>query len=154
MWKLRTFPILILCAVFQSWRLPKAMIDKRQRKCFARKRKTEALVTKEESANSPVKFLRLFRFASRNDTIFVSASVGASILNGICLPLMVLLWGDLSNVIIENYDSEANNTVSTNNTTTCQSYTNITKNTPMFTYISIIFYSATEHCNSRNLIFL
>lgn len=110
----------------------KAMIDKRQAKCFSRKKNTEALVTKEESANSPVKFLRLFRFASRNDRILISASVMAAILNGICQPLMVILWGYISNNIIKYADSGSNNT-DTTNSTTCQSSTNnLTQIVPMF----------------------
>jgi len=107
------------------------MSKQSKQKCFSRKKKTEVLVQEEENANTAVKFLRLFRFASRNDAILISASVTASILNGICLPLMVLLWGDLSNVIIENYDPGVNNTDF--NTTTCQSHFNATQNAPAFT---------------------
>jgi len=110
------------------------MSGKRQQNCFSRKKnKTEVLVQEEENVNIAVNFIRLFRFASSNDAILISASVMASILNGICLPLMVLLWGDLSNVIIENYDPGTNNTDITN-TTTCQSHSNATQNFPIFTY--------------------
>lgn len=128
------------------------MIDKRQRKCFSRKSKIEALVKEEEeNTNRAVKFIRLFHFASRNDAILISASVMASILNGVCLPLMVLLWGDLSNIIVENYDSGTNKTDT--NTTTCQSSTNFTQNVPMFTYLNDIFYSASSHSSKWHVIF-
>lgn len=108
------------------------MTGKRQKNCFSRKKsKTEILAQEKENVNTAVKFIRLFRFASRNDAMLISASVMASILNGICLPLMVLLWGDLSNVIIANYDPGTNNTVITN-TTTCQFHSNTTQNFPKY----------------------
>jgi hypothetical protein len=108
------------------------MTGKCQQNCFSRKKnKTEVLAQEGNVNTAPVKFIRLFRFASRNDAMLISASVMASILNGICLPLMVLLWGDLSNVIIENNDPGTNNTDITN-TTTCQSHSNATQNFPKY----------------------
>jgi hypothetical protein len=108
------------------------MIDKRQRKCFSSKRKSDDLIKEEENAISAVKFIRLFRFATRSDAILISASVMASIFNGLSVPFMTILWGDLSKAIIENYDSGANKMVIAN-TTTCQSSSNITQIGSLFT---------------------
>jgi hypothetical protein len=111
------------------------MTGKCQQNCFSRKKNKTKVLAQENNVNTaPVKFIRLFRFASTNDAMLISASLMASILNGICLPLMVLLWGDLSNVIIANYDPGTNNTDITN-TTTCPSHSNATQHVPIFTYI-------------------
>lgn len=64
------------------------------------------------------------------------AAVLAAMLNGVCLPLMVLLWGDLANIIIAFSDSGANYTTSATsditNTSGCLLPPNATANGPVF----------------------
>ncbi|XP_057376289.1 ATP-dependent translocase ABCB1-like [Daphnia carinata] len=92
---------------------------------------------KVDASATSVNFAALFRFATKTDVILMYAAVFAAILNGVCLPLMVLIWGDLSNIIIEFSDPEVNYTTGgTNeftNTSECLLPPNATANGPAFT---------------------
>ncbi|KAI9561748.1 ABC protein [Daphnia sinensis] len=86
-----------------------------------------------EASATSVNFSALFRFATKTDVILMYAAVFAAMLNGVCLPLMVLLWGDLSNVIIEFSDPGVNYTMSEfTNTSECLLPPNATTNGPAF----------------------
>lgn len=101
----------------------------RQLRCCSGKKRVKAPVTS-------VKFSALFRFATKTDIILMYAALSAAILNGVCLPLMVLLWGNLANIIIEFSDPGANNTATGTHDITyitqCLSPSNSTTNSPIF----------------------
>lgn len=91
---------------------------------------------KVDASATSVNFSTLFRFATKTDVILMYAAVLAAMLNGVCLPLMVLLWGDLANIIIAFSDSGANYTTSATsditNTSGCLLPPNATANSPVF----------------------
>ena len=79
-----------------------------------RKRKKERSVNSEVTES--VTFLQLFRFASKTDNILISLAVAAALLNGVCLPLAVIVFGNLANDIVELSPSGTQNLTTTNAT--------------------------------------
>ena len=88
--------------------------------CCSRKksvsvRKKKEIFGKEDA----VPFYKLFRFASSTDVTLMAVSVMACVVHGMCLPIAVIIYGDLATVIV---DATAPGWNSTNivNTTQCQ----------------------------------
>ena len=75
----------------------------------------------KENSPSPVKFLKLFRFASNIDVVLIVVSVTASLLEGVCFPAWIILFGNLAKVLIEGNDSDSNIYLkAVNSSSTCQ----------------------------------
>ena len=65
------------------------------------------LKTKE---NQSVPFLKLFKFAKNIEKFQASIAIIASLLSGICWPIVLIVWSDLANVMVykinaSNFDS-------------------------------------------------
>ena len=57
---------------------------------------------------------QLFRFASQFDVVLIAVSALAAISSGVCMPLSIIFFGDLTNVFVGN---DAINDIRCNNTT-------------------------------------
>ena len=55
----------------------------------------------------PVPFLKLFKFASYIELLQVTIAIITSLLNGVCLPIQLIVWSDLANVLV--YEVSASN---------------------------------------------
>ena len=73
-----------------------------------------------EDANVPVQFMELFSFASTNDIILMTISVMVCVLHGLCLPIMLIVFGDLTRSMTDATNIGWNSTDFTNNSQ-CQS---------------------------------
>lgn len=92
------------------------MVNVRKLRCSRRKRHSS--ISTNEKTRDPVSFIQLFGWASRTDKILVAISVAAALLNGICLPYSVILFGELANIIVYEASPNSNSSV---NSTQCQS---------------------------------
>lgn len=71
-------------------------------KCCSRKKHKEKSEMSEKS-NELVPFLKLlFRFASNTDTMLLVLSVSACLIHGVCIPIMMILFGDLAKVLVDS----------------------------------------------------
>ena len=82
-------------------------------RCCSRKTRREEF-DKEECNTVP--FLALFRFASSTDITLMAVSVTACVIHGVCLPTLVILFGDLATVIVDATAPVWNNSDTSNNT--------------------------------------
>ena len=59
--------------------------------------KSKSEKDEEPKGLPPVGFFQLFRFATGFDVFLISCSVLAGLATGVCFPIMLLLFGDLTN---------------------------------------------------------
>ena len=69
-------------------------------------------MTKQEKKScdvkeQPVAFLHLFRFASRFDIFLIVVSVICAAISGICFPITIIFFGELTDAFINNDYTDA-----------------------------------------------
>ena len=75
-------------------------------RCCSQKREIDG-----EAKNIPVALMQLFRFASSIDIILMTISVMVCVIHGLCLPIILILFGNLSlSIVNENNRNNSNNT--------------------------------------------
>lgn len=55
---------------------------------------------KSELDAAVVPLLALFRFASRKDTVLMLVGLAASIANGVCFPIMIIFFSEITEVFV------------------------------------------------------
>ncbi len=73
-----------------------------------------------EKKNDPISFRGLFRFASNTDVILIAVSITACVIHGVCLPITVILFGDLAKVLVDTTDPGLNSSEISNSSMQCQ----------------------------------
>ena len=110
--------------------------------CFS-KRKREVFGGNKANSPIPVKFQKLFRFASNTDVVLIVVSVTASVLEGVCFPAWIILYGSLAKVLIEGNDPDWNiYCKAINSSCTCQNSSSLENSKPI-KYKNYISYIAT-----------
>ncbi len=94
----------------------------------SRKKKKEFSREKE---NDPIPLLELFRFASNTDVILMAVSITACVIHGVCLPIVVILYADLAQVMVETTNIGLNNSDVSNSSKQCQYYSNYERVAPI-----------------------
>ena len=74
------------------------------------------MIFKKRAKTDTVPLRRLFSFSSTKDYILTTVSLTSALINGVCLPILVIIFGDLANVIV--YEVTSSNPNST--TSQCQ----------------------------------
>lgn len=93
-------------------------IDSRQQTSQNISSATKGSVYQLESENEePVPFSSLFRFASKTDIVLIIVSLAASLVNGFCFPISVILFGRLSAAFVEFDQAEYSSTLDAPNLT-------------------------------------
>lgn len=83
-----------------------------------------------EKRNDPIPFRELFRFASNTDVILMAVSITACVIHGVCLPITVILFGDLAKVLVDTTDPGLNSSEISNSSTQCQNSSSFSRITP------------------------
>lgn len=72
-----------------------------------------------EKKKKTVNFGKLFSFASNEDLVLIFTSFVAATLNGMCLPIAMILFGQLINFIVYEAALSSNGTLPYNSTSKC-----------------------------------
>ena len=73
-------------------------------RCCSQKREIHG-----EAKNIPVALMQLFRFASSIDIILMTISFMVCVMHGLCLPIILILFGNLTLSIVNNNNKDNSN---------------------------------------------